>query len=159
VIFVTVGAQMPFDRLIKAVDSWAATHEGADIFAQVGNKEYHPKHIRWKTFIEPEEFKMVMREAKVIVAHAGTGSIIKALEYGKPILVMPRRADLHETRNDHQIATAERFQDMGSVAVAFDEKELYKRLDELDSIEPGRVISDSASQELISAIRDFIHSI
>jgi len=159
VIFVTVGAQMPFDRLINAVDSWAADHDGTEVFAQIGKAGARPKHVRWKTFIDPEEFKLVMQEANVIVAHAGTGSIITALEYGKPILVMPRRADLHETRNDHQIATAERFREMGSVAVALDENELYERLDELESIEPGRAISASASPELISAIRDFVHSI
>src|SRR5688500_9921748 len=98
VIFVTVGAQMPFDRLVRAVDAWA---EGrTDVVAQIGESAYVPKTLRWTRFLEPEAFRRHYAEAKVVVAHAGTGSIITALQIGKPIIVMPRRAALRETRND-----------------------------------------------------------
>ncbi len=37
-IFVTVGEQLPFDRLVRAVDEWAAA-SGKEVFAQIGNSE------------------------------------------------------------------------------------------------------------------------
>ncbi len=65
----------------------------------------------------------------MVIAHAGMGSIISALEIGKPIVVMPRRGSLRETRNDHQVATAERFGSRGRVIVADDHKDFAAKLD------------------------------
>lgn len=140
-IFVTVGAQMAFDRLIRAVDQWAGLSGHGDVFAQTGMGGYQPLHLRHERFLEPARFRSVFREATLIVAHAGMGSIITALDLAKPILVMPRRGDLAETRNDHQIATARRFATLGAVHVAMDEKELAARLDELTNGTPARAAS------------------
>jgi UDP-N-acetylglucosamine transferase subunit ALG13 len=84
------------------------------------------------------------------------GTIITALEYGKPILVMPRRGDLRETRNDHQVATAERFLEQGRVAVALDETSLAAAMDDLASIAPPAEIGAHASDSLIHALRAFV---
>ncbi len=130
-IFVTVGAQMGFDRLIRAVDQWAGLNGLSDIFAQIGPGRYRPVFLRHEQFLEPQRFRSIFKEASLVVAHAGMGSIITALEMDKPILVMPRRGDLAETRNDHQIATARRFSELGAIHVAFDEKELTVQLDML----------------------------
>ena len=154
-IFVTVGAQMPFDRMIRAVDEWAAQRGRSDVLAQIGDTDWRPQHIEWRQFIEPEEFERLFDQADAIVAHAGTGSIITAMQFGKPVLVMPRRAALHETRNDHQVATADRFKEMFSIAVAYDEHEMALRLDELDSLENVSGFRDSASDQLINCLREF----
>jgi len=37
-IFVTVGAQMAFDRLIRAVDAWAGVHPAVSVFGQIGHR-------------------------------------------------------------------------------------------------------------------------
>ena len=117
-IFATVGSQEPFDRLIRAVDEWAVLHGRSDVFAQIGDSTYCPEHIKFTKFLEPSEYNRVIHEASVVVAHAGMGAIISALEIGKPVVVMPRRGALRETRNDHQVATAERFGVRGRVIVA-----------------------------------------
>ena len=56
-IFVTVGHQMPFDRLISAVDKWAAERGRDDVFAQIGETELRPRHIRWAAKVDPGEFR------------------------------------------------------------------------------------------------------
>lgn len=156
-IFVTVGAQIPFDRLVIAVDGWAAGQAGKhQLFAQVGERGYRPAHMEFAELLEPPEFKRRVLWADVLVAHAGMGSILSALQYGKPILVMPRQGALKETRNDHQVATAVRFKEMGKVAVAMDESEMPSQLDGLASFSRAERISDQASGELLSAIRGFI---
>jgi UDP-N-acetylglucosamine transferase subunit ALG13 len=156
VIFVTVGAQMPFDRMVRAVDDWAGQRGRRDVFAQIGTTGFRPAHIGWAALLEPDQFRARVNEARVIVAHAGMGSILTALESGKPILVMPRRGDLMETRNDHQVATAEQFRKLGRVAVAMDERELPARLDELEGLSRGEPISRHASPRLLAAVRAFI---
>jgi len=157
VIFVTVGHQMPFDRLVRAVDQWAATRQRDDVFAQIGESDFIPEQIKWSKMIEPSAFRQRITDAEVVVAHAGTGTILTALELGTPVLVMPRRAAFHETRNDHQVATAERFKEMGRLAVAMDENELVVMLDRLSDLTAGESVSSCASPELIKALAAFIH--
>ena len=158
-IFVTVGAQMPFDRLVKTVDQWAISRGRGDVFAQIGPTDNYPSGIQWTKFMDAAEFKHRFETAKVIVAHAGTGSIITALQLGKPILVMPRRANLRETRNDHQVATAEQFRRFPSVVVAWDEKELIAELERIGDMDGLQAVGSYASPELVGAIRQFIDGI
>jgi UDP-N-acetylglucosamine transferase subunit ALG13 len=148
---------MPFDRLVRTVDQWAARRNRGDVFAQIGPTDWRPSTIQWAQFLDPSEFHRRVELADVVVAHAGMGSIITALELGKPILVMPRRGDLKETRNDHQIATARRFLEQGRISVAFDETELMGQLDQIDSLRARDPIGSQASPQLIETIRDFIH--
>jgi UDP-N-acetylglucosamine transferase subunit ALG13 len=156
VIFVTVGTQLAFDRLIAGVDSWAREHRGREVFAQTGPTELQPRHIEHRSFITPDECRERMRSAHAIVAHAGMGTILSCLELGKPLLVMPRRAALGEHRNDHQLATAKRFAALGRIAVAFDETELPAKLDELHTLAAGDPIGPYAADGLIAALRGFV---
>lgn len=154
-IFVTVGQMMPFDRLIKAVDFWAKDRNRKDIFAQIGPTKVYPKHIKWVNFLENNDFEKNAKETQAIVSHAGTGTIITALRLNKPILVMPRRVELKETRNDHQYATAKKFFEFGYIEIAFDEQELFRKLDEIDSLRSKHYLGSCASSQLTKAIRSF----
>jgi UDP-N-acetylglucosamine transferase subunit ALG13 len=129
-IFVTVGTQLPFDRLVSVVDQWAARQGRRDVFAQAGPTTRPPRFIAWAPFIDAGEFQRRCESAELIVAHLGMGSIITALELGKPILVMPRQASLHEHRNDHQAAMARRLAGSSRVSVAWDGSELEQKLSE-----------------------------
>ncbi|MDZ4831182.1 MAG: glycosyltransferase [Phycisphaerae bacterium] len=150
---------MPFDRMCRAVDNWAARVNRSDVFAQIGATDWRPSAIGWTAMLEPPEFTERVRACSAIVAHAGMGSILTALQYGKPILVMPRRGDLRETRNDHQVATAKRFRELGKVAVAFDETELAIELDRLGELQPAERIGQFASESLLEAVRAFVHGV
>lgn len=123
-IFLTVGSQMPFDRLVVAVDKWAGEHQGFEVQAQVGQSHYQAKHISTCPSLTPTEFKARVQAASVVVAHAGMGSVITALEFNKPLVLFPRRGDLRETRNDHQVATARWLADRPGIQVAMTEPEI-----------------------------------
>lgn len=155
-IFVTVGSQEPFDRLVRAVDEWAAQRGRRDVFAQIAAGQYCPSHVEFTDFMPPADFKRRVAEADVIVAHAGMGSILTALELGKPIVVMPRREHLHETRSDHQFATSQRFGAQGRVIVALNEGDLCARLDEADKLAASERISAQASPQLMATIQAFL---
>jgi len=157
VIFVTVGEQLPFDRLVRAVDE-CAQKLGQEIFAQIGETEWRPKKIGYEKFLNPDEFNKRFVEADVIIAHAGMGTIITALELGKPIIVMPRKAALGEHRNDHQFATAQRFSKLNYITVAFDETELVEKLEKFSGGEKfeHEIRNIDPSPLLIKKIRDFL---
>lgn len=155
-IFVTVGAQMPFDRLVGAVDAWALASGREDVFAQVGPTTRPPLHMAWTTFMSPNEFRRRMQDATVVVGHAGMGTILSAMQYGKPLVMMPRRGSLRETRNEHQVATAEQFDGRPGITVALDEHELLLRLNALDDLTASSPISPVATGELLTALRSLI---
>jgi UDP-N-acetylglucosamine transferase subunit ALG13 len=157
-IFVTVGTQLPFDRLVRTVDAWSGK-TGADVFAQIGPGEYAPQHLKWTRTLPADECNDRIRGAQAVVAHAGMGSILTALQYGKPIVVMPRRAGLGEHRNDHQVMTAKHFQEQGRIRVAFDEADLVRQLDEIATIKATARIAGTASPALIAALRQFVHKV
>jgi UDP-N-acetylglucosamine transferase subunit ALG13 len=132
-IFLTVGTQLPFDRLVRSVDRWCEQTKFSDVVGQLALRNtlgnYDPRHFRWVSFMEPRDFEHHFCIADIIVAHAGMGSIITAIMKAKPILVLPRRAALGEQRNDHQLATVERFRGREGVVVARGEDDVPTQLD------------------------------
>jgi UDP-N-acetylglucosamine transferase subunit ALG13 len=155
-IFVTVGTDMPFDRMVRVVDEWARANQRSDVFAQIGETDWKPAHIAYSKFLQPPEFTQRFASATTIVAHAGMGTILSALQWEKPILVMPRRASLGEQRNEHQLATASRLSGLGKINVAMDENELRSRLDRLGELQAREKIGVYANPALIAALREFI---
>lgn len=161
-IFLTVGSELCFDRLVKAVDDWCLHNKQHIVFGQIADPKstgYRPLHFKWEKFIRPDEYERNIEQADLIVAHAGMGSIITALSKSRPILVMPRTVSLKETRNDHQIFTAERFSNRSGITVAENEAmiaPLLSRLIDEKSEEDVEKISKYADPNLIVAIREFI---
>lgn len=158
-VFVTVGTELPFDRLIGVIDEWARrTGRGCEVFAQIGRTAHPPAHIRWAESVDSRTFRQLISEAEVIVAHAGMGSILTALEEGRNLVVVPRRADLGEHRNDHQLATVAYLAANGLVNVATDEGALIAYLDGEAGFTAPPPIGAAADASLIEAVRLAIHS-
>lgn len=157
-IFVTVGEQLPFDRLIRTVDEWATVSD-KEVIAQIGSTHLKPKNITYKNHFEISEFNKIFLSAELVIAHAGMGTILTALELRKPVIVMPRQAALGEHRNDHQFATAKKIVQFDCIDVAFDENELIKKLNGLNN---AVVLSNNNNNTtgkislLIEAIKNFI---
>lgn len=161
-IFVTIGTQAPFDRLIKAIDEIAPQLNGEKVIAQVFESAYQVKNLETVGFLSPDAFNELFNEARLVVAHAGMGTIISALTMAKPLLILPRLASMGEHRNDHQIATAKKMQDLGYVEVAFDDKELVEKLLKMSAANGDSASSPQirqvASDSLIGSVRDYIFS-
>ncbi|MCX8998432.1 glucuronosyltransferase [Rhizobiaceae bacterium BDR2-2] len=155
-IVVTVGTQLPFDRLIKAVDDLAVKipHK---VFAQTGKGTYQPRNIEYSATVVAGEFDRMLSECRVIVAHAGIGTVIKALKYKKPIILVPRRAALNEHRNDHQMATVSKLRHRAGIYVAEDEDELFGLLTtDLEAASP-ETFTTPGRHKLQAFILDEIH--
>lgn len=155
-IFIIVGTQEPFDRMIKAIDQWADKNHEHIIFAQISRANYKPKSFQYTDFIAPDLFDTRFKEADLIISHAGMGTIISALANGKPIIVMPRLAANHEHRNDHQLATAKSFEKLEFVKAVYSEQEMHDALESAQNLQAAKKIGPDASPELINAIKNFI---
>jgi len=153
-IFVITGTQLPFDRLIRIIDE-VAPQLNEDVVAQVHHSSYHPQHIKTVGFLPPDEFDKLFSEARLVVSHAGMGSILSALQQEKPIIVFPRIAAMGEHRNEHQLATAYKMRKQGWVYVATDEAELKSLLLTRD-LHPLFRIGSAGDESLTQSIADFI---
>lgn len=155
-IFVTVGSRLPFDRLIKTVDKWASLHPEEKVFAQIGQTDYQPVHMGWDIILTPRVFEQKCVESRAIVAHAGMGTILIAAEKGKRVLAMPRRADMGEHVNDHQLECATWLALRKGLKIVYDEHELLEGLDALDHIPSPDIFSLSARSPLIQKLTNFL---
>lgn len=157
-----MGTQLPFDRLTRAMDDWCGRNPDAEVMGQIarlGSRNHRPAHFRWCEKMPPDAFEEAFLRARFVVAHAGMGVIITALTQGKPLVVMPRRADLREHRNDHQLATAERFGLRPGLTVVDDAAGLHAALDRLHGRAAGAIgdfAPDHAAATFTDAIRDFL---
>ena len=149
-IFCTIGTQAPFERFVRIVDE-VAEHLDEEVIAQVYKSEYQAKNIQTVDFLPPDEFNKLFIKARLIVAHAGMGSIISAMRQNKPIIIFPRIAALGEHRNEHQPATAQKMKELGYVDVANNAEELKELLTKSD-LKPLHELGDFASQSLIDEL-------
>jgi beta-1,4-N-acetylglucosaminyltransferase len=105
-IYVTVGTMyMDFGRLIRAMDRVAQLSDER-IVIQTGMGVTLPEHCEHFDFKPHEEVLALQEEARLIVCHAGIGSVIDALKLRKPLIVVPRLAKYGEHNNDHQLELA-----------------------------------------------------
>jgi len=156
VIFVTVGTQLPFPRLIDALDALAPTLD-EPIVAQVGASEVQSRHLDARTGLSPTDFEKTFAAARVVVAHAGIGTILSARKMGKPLVLLPRRQALGEHRNDHQLATARQVADLPGMHVAWETEDLCAFLKAPD-LAPATQSQSPSHAALINRIRTFIDS-
>jgi beta-1,4-N-acetylglucosaminyltransferase len=155
-IFLTVGTQFPFDRLVRAVDDFFDAYELDDeVFAQIGDSTYKPRHFEAVTSLDKETFDRRFRQASGIIGHAGMGTIMLAFDCGKPLLAMPRRKKYGEVVNDHQVALADEFEALGHILVAHNAGELAAKLTRLKSFrpQPREANADAVAQRIQCFVR------
>jgi len=156
-IFVTIGSMFPFDRLIRLMDQWAAAHPSEEILSQIGDGTYIPEHTPYERMMTPSAFRQTMDRASLIVAHAGMGSVISAAEIAKPIVLLPRRADLREHTTDHQLHTAAWLRDRDGIFVADTDQDLRVMIDKARAATLAHAeLSPYAPEAFIRNVRDLV---
>jgi len=157
-IFLAVGTQFPFDRLVKYIDG-LIEQNGFDeeVFAQIGNSKYQPKSFKAVASLEKCLFDKYMLDASYIISHAGMGTITMALGNHKPLLVIPRLAKYGEVVNDHQVAIANKFEQLGHLLVAYETEQIPEKLEQLKTFVPRK--REAQPQAVAERIAQFLRDI
>jgi UDP-N-acetylglucosamine transferase subunit ALG13 len=123
---VSVGTQdlYPFDRLISAA---VPLLEGAEVLWQTGLADVSAHGIEGRVSVPHHELQAAVEEADVVIAHAGTGAAITAIEAGKVPILVPRLVARGEHIDDHQIQIAREL-DRRGLAIAAAPEELTPEL-------------------------------
>ncbi len=105
-IVVTVGTTETygFRRLVEKM--FEIIPRGVDVLWQTGATDTSGLPISAWPSVPAAELVDELQRADVVVAHAGTGSALAALEAGKCPVLIPRRAHFAEHVDDHQADTA-----------------------------------------------------
>ena len=157
-IFVAVGTQFSFNRLIQYMDDWVISDENKNqetVIAQISDGSFLPSNIDYERFMNGEQYNQNIRDASVFVSHAGMGNIISAREQKTPIIVINRQLALGEHRNDHQADGLKWMTKLDGVYTASTQEELYQHLDHINELKPSNN-SQVGNQQLSNYIADFI---
>jgi UDP-N-acetylglucosamine--N-acetylmuramyl-(pentapeptide) pyrophosphoryl-undecaprenol N-acetylglucosamine transferase len=135
-VVVTVGASetYSFERLIRGL--LPLVPPGADILWQTGCADVEGLGIDARRQVPALELEAAMRDADLVISHAGVGSALSALESGRRPVLVPRERSFGEHVDDHQFQIAE---DLGvrNLAVARRVDEL--RVEDLEEAATSRV--------------------
>jgi beta-1,4-N-acetylglucosaminyltransferase len=152
VILVTVGTnEAPFDRLLQAVETLSTDEE---IVVQHGSSAIVPENAaRTYDFLLFDDLVREMHASRVVVTHAGIGSIMTALSCGRRPVVAARLVAHREAVDDHQLPVARRLEEAGLVTLVEDlsrlEEAVAKAGEEVD-------VSLGADERLVSELREYV---
>jgi UDP-N-acetylglucosamine transferase subunit ALG13 len=150
-IFVTVGTnEAPFDRLLLALAEVGADE---DLVVQHGPSAVQPPRASCFASLSYEELADLVRRARVVVSHAGVGSVLTALANGKRPIVVPRLRRFGEAVDDHQLLFARRLEQTELVTLVEDLSQLSEAL---RSSSDAVSIKLEADRRLIDELRAYV---
>jgi UDP-N-acetylglucosamine transferase subunit ALG13 len=156
-IFVTVGALFPFDRLIRLMDELAPHFPEEEFFAQIGRGTYTPRNMKFARLLEASEFRRLLGQSRLLVAHAGMGSVISALEINHAVVQLPRKMELGEHTTDHQAATARWLEGKQGIHIAWEDADLEGVIRKALSADPAlQALTPFAAQPFIERLKGYI---
>lgn len=155
-IFLTVGTNHArFDRLLEAFRDWDG-HE--ELVVQHGPSTVRPAHASCCDFLSFDENVELMEAARVVVTHAGVGSVLLALEHAKRPVVVARLHRFGEAVDDHQLAFGARLAREGLVTLVDLEREGQAGL--LAALEEAPAPARAASTlDLSSELRRYVEAV
>lgn len=155
-IFLTVGTQLPFVRLVSMVDDIAGEF-GLEVFAQTAEPKAAYANIRHAPFLTPDDYDDILSRTRLLVGHAGIGTILTAIKVQKPVIIVPRKASLGEHRNEHQLATARYLTGHEGIYVAEKRVEIAAILQRSD-LKPASFADSPEKARLLKFLRGYVYS-
>jgi UDP-N-acetylglucosamine transferase subunit ALG13 len=110
--------------------------------------------------LDPDTYQQHFKRASVVVSHVGMGTIISGIEAAKPLVLMPRLAEFGEHRNDHQLGTAKKFQNIKSIQIVESAEELKLAITKV--LSQDEMVENAAlnlSPLLLERLKGFVQSV
>ena len=136
-IFTTIGNEhRDFQRMTNLVIFLANKLPKEEFIFQYGHskiKKRIPKNLNIIKFIPRNEFAINITNSRFVITHAGAGTLLQCFENNIFPLVLPRRAELNEHLNNHQL----------DILNEFVEKKLCLNIDKIKAIEVFKIINNT----------------
>ena len=149
-IFVTVGGMRAFERLVKEMDRIAGELD-EQVVMQLGSTDYEPKNCDYFRFMPRNDIEEFYAGARVVVCHAGGGTILTALEHNKPLVLVPRMKRYGEVFDDHQLEIAREMEAQGAAVVC----DISNLKSAIRNVNTG-LLKFSAGRNLAGALKEYL---
>lgn len=119
-VLVTVGTDHhPFDRLVRWTNDWLAAHpeQVPGFFVQSGAASVSPI-CPGAAFLDVVQLDATLDGADIVVCHGGPGSIAAAWARGLLPIAVPRKPELGEHVDDHQVTFCRKLAELGRIRLA-----------------------------------------
>ncbi|SEJ68968.1 UDP-N-acetylglucosamine transferase subunit ALG13 [Cyclobacterium xiamenense] len=125
-----------------------------EIIVQSGHTEVDSNYLTVKPFMSADDLLGLYKKARLIITHAGSGSILKAVKLGKKVIAIPRLAKYGEHVDDHQLEILREFERLGYLIAWREEDSLIDLLNRVEDFEPAPYVSQK--QQIIDFLEDYI---
>lgn len=155
-IFVVLGThELPFTRLLKEVEELKKSGKISDeIIVQSGHTKYESDVMTLKPFVSYEEMEDLFERARLVITHAGTGSVVTGLKKGKKVIAVARLQKYGEHNDDHQLELVDVFLEKGHILTWNEKDSLEEVMSQVDTFEP--IPFKSGQEQMFSILEDFI---
>ncbi|AKB23629.1 Beta-1,4-galactosyltransferase CpsIVG [Methanosarcina sp. MTP4] len=124
------------------------------VIMQIGNTKYKPVNAEYFEFAEYSKIQKLNSDARIVVSHAGVGSILTALEQKTHLIIVPRLKKYDEVVDDHQLEIAKELSENPNVTVVYDVEYLEESL-KIDF----SFVEESSGNRLVHSLKNYIFSI
>ena len=148
-VLISVGTQkQQFERLFKLVEN-SDKLKNMEIIAQSGYTNYNSKNIKMLSFVSDEEFDELIKKCDFLICHGGVGTIFKALNMKKKVLVIPRLEKYGEHVNNHQLEICEALEKEGFLLYLKDGEKIDDKIELLSSTNFKEYVSDERYLDIL----------
>lgn len=134
--------------------------EGAiseQVIVQNGYTTMNSVYMEFRPFLSLPQLNELYQSARVIISHAGTGSLVKGLKLYKKIIAIPRLAKYGEVVDDHQVEILEEFAIKNYILPWRESGQLKALLSSLEGFTPAHYCSDK--HKIINFLTTYIDSL
>lgn len=142
-----------FDRVTKQLDQLAIKNDW-EVFIQIGHADYLPENCKYEAFMGRDRLEALIEKCELVVCHGGFGSIRDSLAHNKPVIAVPRIAELNEVQDDHQYIMVKELEKAGHIMAIYDVNDLEAAIAGASDFNIKRI----QNSKIPSIINDYINS-
>lgn len=128
-----------------------------EIIVQSGHTLMESSHMLIRPFIPPDELIQLYNDARIIITHAGTGSLIKGIKLKKKIIAIARLSKYGEMVDDHQVEILDEFTKLNYILPWREDMSLLDILSQVEEFSPAPYRSNK--QAMINYLKEYIDSL
>lgn len=125
------------------------------VIMQIGHTEYKPVNAEYFDFVDDfAKIEQLNRDARIVVSHAGAGSILTALNLRSPVIVVPRLKKYNEHMDDHQLEIADAMSSRNGVMTAYNIEDIDQLLQKTVTINQL-----SVKHDLVNSLKKYLSNL
>ena len=158
-ILVLLGTfQIEFPRPLMVIEQLLQENKLQEkVIVQNGFTNFNSSLLDMRPFMSSEELDQLYKEARIIITHAGTGSLMKGIKMGKKIISIPRLKKYGEHIDDHQLEIHTELANLQYIYPWNDGDSLEKILIDIENFHPAEYISHK--NDMINYLKSYIDSL